>query len=517
MAYDTDIPTLPDEKILSRRPWYLAGAVLILLSLVFHQPLLIVAGLLVIVLGAVPELWYRFCLAGVRVRRSFSAYRAEVGDELFLTLTIENRKLLPLPRLEVKDEVPEEGLAIRGGYLETTVKPLRMVLLNALSLWALQRVTRRYRVRCLARGAYVFGPLLLESGDPFGLLTREQKQEDLARLLVYPLIVPIERLGLPARAPFGERSTPRRLLEDPLRTAGVRPYVPGDEPRRIHWKATARTGALQSRVYEPSAHHILAVFVDARTYDNPVLGYDPALLELGICAAASVATWAIDHGYAVGLYANGSLAEPDAPAEAPEQRPVEQQGQAERREQGTLRAPQQANAQRDEPSEIASRRALLEGQVRLRLPPSTSPDQIVRVQEALARLIPFFAGPITQTLAGEESRLPIGATVVYIGTAQALGGEGLEHLRRMRARGHAVAVLLIGDEDLLSLAGDISVIRVGNAQTWERLYGEALAMRGIDRRGRQLSPPPSQPQSQGGEDAEHTEVLPPSLVLEASQ
>lgn len=514
MAYDTDTPVIPDENILSRRPWYLAGVALILLSLLFHQPLLVVAGLLVIVLGAVPELWYRFCLSGVRVRRSFSATRAEVGDEMVLTLTVENRKLLPLPRLEVEDEVPEEGLAIRGGYVETSVKPLRMLLVNTLALWALQRVTRRYRVRCLARGTYTFGPLRLESGDPFGLLTREQKLERPARLLIYPLVVPIERLGLPARAPFGERKTPRRLLEDPLRTAGVRAYVPGDEPRRIHWKATARTGELQSRVYEPSAHHTLAIFMDARTYDNPVLGYDPALLELGICTAASVATWGVEHSYAVGLYANGSLAEVGAPGSA------ETQGGQDSGEQ--VQVQELVSIRREYPSEVAYQRALFEQQVRLRVPPSTAPGQIVRVQEALARLIPYFAGPITDALAREESRLPLGATVVYIGTAQALGAEGLERLRRMRARGHAVTVLLIGDEDLpAAVAGEIPSIRVGNARTWERLYTESLAARGVDRRGRSLPQPQSgsergRKREQGHEqETQQPEGRRPTLTLEA--
>ena len=143
---------------------------------------------------------------------------------------------------------------------------------------------------------------------------------------------------------------------------------------------------------------------------------------------------------------------------------------------------------REYPSEVAYQRALFEQQVRLRLPPSTAPDQIVRVQEALARLIPYFAGPITDALAREESRLPLGATVIYIGTARTLGTEGLERLRRMRVRGHAVTVLPIGDEDLpAAAAADLPSIHIGNAQTWERLYTEALAARGVDRRGRPLA------------------------------
>ena len=313
MAYDTDMPVIPDEKILSRRPWYVIGGLLIL-----DQPATAATAALhrwasrrrarrcagnmvsLLPLGCEHSPHFQYPACGDRRRDSSDT-------------TIENGKLLPLPRLEIEDEAPEEGLSIRGGYLATSVKPQRALLVNTLSLWAFQRVIRRYRVRCLARGVYTFGPIHLESGDPFGLLTRETSLETEEHLLVYPLTVPIARLGLPARSPFGERPTPYRLLEDPLQVSGARPYTLGDDPRRIHWKATARTATLQSKVYEPSAHHTLVLFVDLRTFNDPTLGYDPARLELALCAAASVATWGIEHGYAVGLYANGMLLSAGAP------------------------------------------------------------------------------------------------------------------------------------------------------------------------------------------------------------
>ena len=41
-------------------------------------------------------------------------------------------------------------------------------------------------------------------------------------------------------------------LEDPIRIAGARDYRPGDPLKRMHWKATARTGELQVRLVDPS-------------------------------------------------------------------------------------------------------------------------------------------------------------------------------------------------------------------------------------------------------------------------
>jgi len=472
MTNDADVPVLPDEKLLSRRPWYLIGVLVILLSLPLRQPLLVVAGFLVIVLGGVPELWYRFCLSGVSVQRTFSARRAQIGDEIVLTLTIENRKFLPLPRLRIEDEVPEEGTPIRGAYLETSVKPLRQLLINTLSLWAFQRVTRRYKLRCVARGLYTFGPLRLESGDPFGLLTREeQRADETERLLVYPLVVSIERLGLPARAPFGERMAPHALLEDPLRIIGVRDYAAGDDPRRIHWKATARMGRLQSKVLEPSTHHTLILFADVRTYDNPVLGYDPDLLELALCAAASVTTWGIEHGYAVGLFANGTLGEGDLP------KPTG----AGRADAHSLAASSQTGTTGTDDIHPST--------LHLRLPPSAARVQIVHAQELLARLIPYFPAPISQVIAREAPHLPFGSTIVSIGAAPALGADGLAQLQRLRAHGHSVALLLTGDKQI-EMNG-LPTTRLGSGATWKHLLDERLAAYEIDRCGRSLPAAPS--------------------------
>ncbi len=471
--YRMGLPARGDDRTRVRQPWYIAGFVLIVGSIILRQPVLVVVGLLVITLGLIPDVWYRFCLAGVEVSRTFSTKRAQIGDEVTLTLTVENRKLLPLPRIEIQDEVPEAGVLIRGAFLETSIKSLRAQLVNILPLWAFQRVTRRYRMRCLARGVYTFGPMRIESGDPFGFLEREAQIEAVERLVVYPLIVPVERLGLPSHAPFGERKAPRRFLEDPLRVASVRAYAPGDEPRRIHWKATARSGSLQSKVYESSTYHTLALFVDVRVRDDQILSYDAERLELALCTAASVATWGVENGYAVGLYANGTLAEiGDASLQ-----PHLTEGEA-------------------DSDALRLARIILATSVQPRIAPSTHSGQIVRIQETLARLIPYFAGPIADVITREEARLPFGSTAVYIGAAPALGVSGVVALDRLRRRGHAVVVLLTGEEELPEHG--VPVIRIGDADTWAQLQREALAMPEGDADGASSASAASEPRQGHG-------------------
>jgi uncharacterized protein (DUF58 family) len=470
-----------DENILSRRPWYLVGALLMLVSLALRDEILFVSGLAVIALGAIPEIWYRFCLSEVIVRRQLGVDRSRLGDEISFTITIENRKVLPLPRLDLEDDVPEECRII-SAVVRPSFKTGRATLTNAFSLWAMQRVTRRYQMRILERGAYTFGPMALQSGDPLGVLTRQQVIEQPAYLLVHPMVMPLERFGLPARAPFGDLATTRRLLADPLRVAGVRDYSVGDDPRHIHWKATARTGALHTKVFEPSAHHTLTIFLDLRTFgrDDRLFGHgqfvgvDHDLSELAISAAASVAAWGLEQGYAVGLCANGTMQAHDDLVWRPQASADGESGAASQSVDsgvtiGGVRA-------------ITGRRSA----GRLRIAPAGDNGQQLRLMDALARLVAFVPRPINDIVVEETPRLPYGSTVVYVGAAQALGGEGVEVFSRLRSAGHSVTLLLTGDTPLVTRR--LPSLRLGGSAKWHELLREALAERGLDADGQPMPP-----------------------------
>ena len=253
--------------------------------------------------------------------RHFSQGRAFFGEEIELTVAVSNRKLLPLAWLEVEDDLPLD-LPLVSGQLAVSHKVRRGTLLNLFALRPYERVRRRYRLRCAARGYHAFGPAVVRSGDLFGFARREATLPAEDYLLVYPRVLPLVRLGLPAADPFGDRGLRRWLFEDPLRTVGVREYVPGDSPRRIHWAATARLGELQVKVYEPTTTYRLVVVLNLNTFGEFWwwLGFDRQALELAVTVAASVAAWAVEHGYQVGLLANGNAGLADFKVKVPPSR-----------------------------------------------------------------------------------------------------------------------------------------------------------------------------------------------------
>lgn len=420
------------------RRWYVLCLVLLAIGIPFQQPLFEVGGLLVLLVLGTTDIWARYCLNDLRFQRSLSEKQVLFGEEVTLSHTVENSKLLPLPWLEVDDAIPST-LTIKEQQLYTTMVNNQVMLSSLFSLRWYERITRRYTVQCNRRGVYTFGPTSLRSGDIFGFIERQARFNTSQYLLVYPLVAPLASFGLPARHPFGDRRAPRRLLEDPSRTIGVRDYVYGDSLRRIHWKATARTLQLQSKVYEPTTTYTMIMFLDIVVRLDAYYGINPDIQELSISAAASVSSWAIDQGYSVGLYANTIMSIPDEDIISGDVDDV------------TLNSRIQAQLKRR----------------RIHFPPSSSQEQRKRIMEALARTQSYFGTGIEEVIQAEYTRLPIGSTVVLItGT---LSDRLLDALTQLQRGGHAVTILFAGDASpSLKLPG-ITIHHLGGTAAWQRL------------------------------------------------
>ncbi|HAH00613.1 MAG TPA: DUF58 domain-containing protein [Ktedonobacter sp.] len=424
------------------RRFYYIGLAILIASIPFHQPLLVVIGLLVLVIIGTTDIWSTYCLRQLSYQRQFSEQRVLFGEQITLSLAVENAKLLPLPWLEIEDTVPR-ALTMTGQHTRVSIVGETAVLENLFSTRWYERVTRRYTLQCNARGVHKFGPTRLRSGDVFGFISNEESLENWQYLLVYPLVVPLTRFSLPARHPFGDRRAPRRLLEDPSRVIGIRDYVYGDSLRRIHWKATARTLQLQSKVYEPTTTYTMILFLNVNTQFDTVYGLQPELQELAICAAASVSNWALNEGYAVGLYANTLMFMPEES--------VYTEAEPESKEEQELSATVAAQLKRR----------------RIHLPPATSEEQRSRIMDVLARIQPYFGSTLEDIIHAERSRLPAGATIVVI--TSTINDQLLDTLARLKQSGHAVTILFVGDNPSPTRLAGLSIYPIGGKEAWEKL------------------------------------------------
>ena len=401
--------------------WRLLALALFVAGLLLHQlPLLLVALLLALV-RLVTRLWERFCLARVEYRRRLSASRVFFGEEIQREVEVANRKPLPLPWIEIEEEVPSEVTFLKGST-SPSYKMGRMVLTNLVSLGWYHRVKRRYPIRCLRRGCFTFGPTRIRSGDLFGFVKREMEINEVDYLMVYPKIVPLEKLGIPSRQPLGDIRT-RHLFEDPVLTLGVRDYHFGDSLKRIHWKTTARTGQLKTKLFEPTTTVDLGIFLDVRTMRPPAWGTITELMELGIITAASLASHALGAGYRVGLYIN----------------------------------------QRQRFSDQA-----------VRMAPSQHPDQLLHILEALAQInTSIETMPMARLVLGEGRNLPWGSTMVVI---TATPTDALySSLVRMKRAGRSVALIVVGGQPPGGRDG-LPVYHIPGEVVWNAL--EMLPLKG---------------------------------------
>jgi len=283
--------------------WIALVILMVLIGLAMHQGELLVLAALLGTIVPLAWLWGQHSLQRVEYERTLSAKRIFAGESVDLTLQITNRKILPLAWLKIEDQFPK-GVALLD---DQTVSPTTEtnLLVNLLSLRWYERVAWRNRLLCAKRGYYSFGPARLLSGDLFGLFTRTERFPAQDSLIVYPQVKPLEEFGLPPKDPFGEVKAQQRIFEDPSRTIGVRDYGPSDEFKRVHWKATAKRQELQVKVYEPTTTSQFVIVINIATLPKYWQGVVPERLERTIGLAASLAGYATERRYPVGVLANG--------------------------------------------------------------------------------------------------------------------------------------------------------------------------------------------------------------------
>jgi uncharacterized protein (DUF58 family) len=349
---------------------------------------------------------------GLTAVREVNRLEAEVGDRVAIVITVENRGKLPIPWLLVEDLLPLQALIHQPPNLQVTG---RRVLLTTLRPGGTKRLM--YQLLCHRRGYYQLGPLVMEAGDLFGLHRRYRVASSPHFLMVYPRSIPLSGYEIASRRPIGEVRMTYRLYEDPTRNAGVRRYEAGDPLNRVHWPATARTGVLQSKVYEPSTVAGATIVLDFHADSYPRHN-EPFRSELAVTAAASLAQAVFEMGQQVGLVTNGR----DAADR------VRQEGWSydiRTRDAAHRAASMLPRSERLRPQLIETRRGA---------------EQLMRIRETLARVELTDGLNFVELVAETACRLPRDATVVAI--LQKVSDEFAIALGNLRRQGFAVTAIL---------------------------------------------------------------------------
>ncbi len=279
--------------------WFTAALLLLLIALAYGLSLPAYAMYALLGVMLVSRWLTRHWIQNLSARRECNRYSADVGDIVAVIVTLRNKSWLPVAWALVEDLLPLRALTYQPPSLQVQGKRMQLAMLGSHG-----RHSLLYQLKCNRRGYHQIGPLVVETGDLFGLQRRYRVLTSPHFLLVYPEVVPLEGFELASRRPIGEVRISHRLYEDPTRIAGVRRYEAGDPLNRIHWRATARTGQFHCKVYEPSCIVGATLVMDFHqaAFDPH---HEPYRSELAVTAAASLANAVYEMDQQIGLVTNG--------------------------------------------------------------------------------------------------------------------------------------------------------------------------------------------------------------------
>ena len=171
-----------------------------------------------------------------------------------------------------------------------------------------QTMLHGYRFTARRRGVYLVGPLLAEWSDPFGLSRKRVEITPAEKVIVHPSVEMVN-----------DRVTSREWEDPPVRPPqsrpwpsgfefyGMRDYVVGDDPRRINWLATARTGGAADgsgrylvRESEQGITDRVRLVLDTDT-SRHASGEPSETFERAVSVVASLGVRHLADGFSVGL------------------------------------------------------------------------------------------------------------------------------------------------------------------------------------------------------------------------
>ena len=203
---------------------------------------------IVVIMYILNALSKRYGLKGITYKREFSKKSIEIGEEIEMTMIVENRKVLPVTFLQITEKFPN---GLRYKFKANTTE-LRDNIYHKSTMYIMpyQRIRRKYKLYGETRGSHIFRDITIESGDFAGFDTTSQSMESLEEVVVFPKSLNLEENLIPYGNYNGDISVRRWIIDDPLMTIGINEYT-GNEPQKyIHWPSSMRYGKLMVKKFD---------------------------------------------------------------------------------------------------------------------------------------------------------------------------------------------------------------------------------------------------------------------------
>lgn len=255
---------------------------------------LFVIGVAVLLYAAVWFVAMAALPSGMHLHRQVTPERVRSGDpvRVIYALEVANATLFPVP--EVVEVIRRSGR-----------EPERLTLSGTIA-------NRKVAVDlpALPRGVHLLGPTSVSRTDPTGLFTHRYTYPGADPVIVWPRTVAVA----PVMAAAGlDGSSAPQPAAGGFDFRGLREFVAGDDPRRIHWASSAKRGDFLVKETDPDRIETLSLVLDCR---SEAYG-DANAFEVAVCATASAIEGLVAIGWQVRLVlgvAGGTVLDVDAPS-----------------------------------------------------------------------------------------------------------------------------------------------------------------------------------------------------------
>jgi uncharacterized protein (DUF58 family) len=268
------------------RAFVSAGATLAICGVGLGFPDLSRIGVLLVALPLLSAALMRSHDLRFALDRTARPARVQVDEPSVVTLTLENAGPAGSPLIMAEEQL-DYALGDRPRFV---IPRLRRG----------DRQEVHYTVRSHVRGRHRLGPLGVRLRDPFGLSARVAAISGSGEVLVLPRVLPLGSGRPPGSGIGAEGAIPHMVALHGEDDVSIRSYRDGDDLRRIHWPATAKTGQLMVRQEDRPARRRAVIVMDSRASGHRGSGAASSL-EWAVTAVASITAHLVEQGYAVHL------------------------------------------------------------------------------------------------------------------------------------------------------------------------------------------------------------------------
>ena len=208
----------------------------------------------------------------------------------------------PIGRLEIEFDLPE-GLHLRGvlDHAQQAACPVEDGIV-AVRIAPEQPTELRVAVECDRWGGYLVGELRLVAEDLLGMRRLEATVDAGAPLKVFPPERALRELLEPIETQLHLGELVSRRAGEGIEYAELRPFAPGDDPRRINWRASSRRRSLWINQRHPERNSDIVLVIDTLTGRS---SESIRVLDYAVRAAASISSTHLGRRDRVGLLVMG--------------------------------------------------------------------------------------------------------------------------------------------------------------------------------------------------------------------